>query len=275
MAVSEQEDGHIRALVVLETLAGLEQPASLPTIAGEAQLTKTKAYRILRGLQDHGFVDHVGRSGYRIGSRAVALASLIGPRPALLRLARPVLAKLAAEASETVTLHLRSGAHRVLVLGAEPAGNPLRRVPTIGERSPLTAGCSGRSILAFLPEEEAGDIIRAHAPAAVRRRLPAQLARIRVQSYALSFSDNHVEMNGIAAPLLDPNDGTALGSIAIAGLVERLPKETLLQLVTPLHAACSQLAPRLATVLGPNSSVRLESLDVTIRHFLDHHGLLH
>jgi IclR family acetate operon transcriptional repressor len=225
----------------------------------------------LRGLQDHGFVDHAGRSGYRIGSRAVALASLIGPRPALLRLARPVLAKLAAEASETVTLHLRSGAHRVLVLAAEPPGNPLRRLPTIGERSPLTSGCSGRSILAFLPREEAEDIIRSHAPEAVRRGLPALLARIRAQSYALSFSDNHVRMNGIAAPLLDPNDGTALGSIAIAGLDRCVPKETLLHLVTPLHAACTQLAPRLATVLGPNSSVRLESLDVTIQHFLDHH----
>src|SRR3984957_17331208 len=112
MAASEQDDGHIRALRVLETLAGLEQPASLPTIAGEAQLTKTKAYRILRGLQDHGFVDHVGRSGYRIGSRAVALASLIGPRPALLRAARPVLAKLAAEASGKGTLH-RSEERRV------------------------------------------------------------------------------------------------------------------------------------------------------------------
>src|ERR1700683_2781214 len=110
MAASEQEDAHIRALVVLEPLAGLEQPASLPTIAGEAQLTKTKAYRILRGLQDHGFVDHVGRSGYRIGSRAVALASLVGPRPALLRLARPVLAKLARESSGTVKLELARGA---------------------------------------------------------------------------------------------------------------------------------------------------------------------
>src|ERR1700743_1991758 len=156
MGVSVQEDGHIRALRVLETLAGLQQPASLPTIAGRAQLTKTKAYRTLRGLQDHGFVDHVGRSGYRIGSRSLALASLIGPRPALLRLARPVLARLAAEASETVTLHLRSGAHRVLVLGAEPPGNPLRRLPTIGERSPLTAGCSGRALPSFFspPETE-------------------------------------------------------------------------------------------------------------------------
>ena len=109
MGASVQEDGHIRALRVLETLAGLQQQASLPTIADRAQLTKTKAYRILRSLQDYGFVDHVGRSGYLIGSRAVALASLIGPRPALLRLARPVLAKLATEASETVTLHLRTG----------------------------------------------------------------------------------------------------------------------------------------------------------------------
>src|ERR1700722_17042900 len=272
MAASEQDDGHIRALRVLETLAGLQQPASLPAIADQAQLTKTKAYRILRGLQDHGFVDHVGRSGYRIGGRAVDIASLIWPRPAVLRAARPVLAKLAAEASETVTLHLRSGAHRVLVLGAEPPGNPLRRLAPLGERSPLTAGCSGRSILAFLPEEEAQEIIRGQAPAAVRRGLPARLARIRAQSYALSFSDNHPEMNGIAAPLLDPNDGTALGSIAIAGLLERLPKQTLRHLVTPLHAACSQLAPRLATVLGPNSSVRLDSLDVTIQHFLDHQG---
>jgi DNA-binding IclR family transcriptional regulator len=270
MATSEQEDGHIRALRVLETLAGLQQPATLPVIAEQAQLTKTKAYRILRSLQDHGFVDHAGRSGYRIGSRAVALASLIGPRPAFLRLTRPVLARLAAEASETVTLHLRSGAHRVLVLGAEPPGNPQRRLPTIGERSPLTSGCSGRSILAFLPEEEAGKIIRAHAPEGVRNGLSAMLALIRTQSYALSFSDNHEHINGIAAPLLDPNDGTALGSIAVAGLDQRVAKETLLRLVTPLHAACSQLAPRLATVLGPNSSVHLESLDVTIRQFLDH-----
>ena len=269
MAASGQDDGHIRALRVLETLAGLQQPATLPTIAEQAQLTKSKAYRILRDLQDHGFVDHAGRSGYRIGSRAVALASLIGPRPALLRLTRPVLARLAAEASETVTLHLRSGAHRVLVLGAEPPGNPQRRLPTIGERSPLTSGCSGRSILAFLPEEEAGKIIRAHAPQGVRSGLSAMLALIRTQSYALSFSDNHEHINGIAAPLLDPNDGTALGSVAVAGLDQRVPKETLLRLVTPLHAACYQLAPRLATVLGPNSSVRLESLDVTIRQFLD------
>ena len=139
----------------------------------------------------------------------------------------------------------------------------MRLKPRTSKATPLISGCSGRSILAFLPEEEAEDIIRGHAPKAVRRGLPALLARIRAQSYALSFSDKRVEMNGVAAPLGYPNDGTALGSIAIAGLVRRLPKETLLHLVTPLHAACSQLAPRLSTFLGPNSLVRLETISTS------------
>jgi hypothetical protein len=58
-----------------------------------------------------------------------------------------------------------------------------------------------------------------------------------------------------------------LGSIAVAGPDERLPEEALRRLAQPLMSACSDLAPHLATVLGPNSSVRLEALDVTIREF--------
>lgn len=269
MTAQPHQDGHVRALQVLETLAGLQQPAALPTIAEHANLSRSKAYRILRGLQEHGFVDHVGRSGYRVGSRAVALATLIGPRPAMLKMAFPVLIRLAVLASETVTLHLRSGAHRVLVLSAEPPHNPGHLTATIGERSPLTSGCSGRAILAFLPESEAGEIISAHTPEAAGRGMPAQLAGIREQGYALSFGDNHPGVSAIAAPLLDPADAAALGSVVIAGLDQRLPEEALVRLAVPLHAAVAELGPRLATVLGPNSSMRLDSLDVTSQDLLD------
>ncbi|MCE0763692.1 IclR family transcriptional regulator [Pseudonocardia kujensis] len=262
------EDGHVRALRVLETLAGMQQPAALMAVAERSGLPKTKTYRALRDLQSHGYVDHVGRSGYRIGSRAVALASLIGPRPALLQRAQPVLARLAAQSAETATLHLRSGAHRVLVLGAEPPGNSARRIATIGERSPLSSGCGGTAILAFLPPSEVDDVIRTQAGSALRPDLAEQLDRVRREGYATSRSANHSGMNGIAAPLLDPDTGHALGSIAIAGQEIRLPEPTLLRLATPLLAACAELAPRLATVLGPSSSVRLESLDVTIQDFL-------
>lgn len=87
--------GPLRALRVLEALAGMQQPASLPAIVLATGLSRTKAYRALRVLQDNGFIDHLGHGGYRLGSRSVALASLIGPRPALLRCAYPLLRRLA------------------------------------------------------------------------------------------------------------------------------------------------------------------------------------
>jgi DNA-binding IclR family transcriptional regulator len=259
----------MRALRVLERLAGMEQPASLLDIAAATGLTKTKAYRVLRSLQDDGYVDHAGRDGYRIGSRSIALATLIGPRPALLQRARPILAQLAGRVSETATLHLRSGGYRVLVLGAEPPRSVLFRRIMVGERAPLTSGCSGTSILAYLPDREVDDIIRTHARGSQRKALTSLVEQIRNDGYATSYGSNHVGLNGISAPLLDPDTGLALGSIAIAGPSERLDKATLTKLAPPLIASCTALAPRLAAVLGPHSSVRVESLDVNIQDFLD------
>jgi IclR family transcriptional regulator, acetate operon repressor len=257
----------LRALHVLEQLAGMEQPAGLPAIVGRTQLSKSKAYRALRALQDAGFVDHVGHGGYRLGTRSAALASLIGSRPAVVQAARPVLVQLANLASAGAALHLRSGDHRVLVLGVvsakAPADATVPRVP-VGERAPLTSGCGGTAILAYLPPAEADSVIRAR-----QRREPrpsrASLARIRAAGYAVSFSANHPGLNGIGAPLLDPIDAFPLGSIAIAGRDEQLPEDALHRLSDPLIAACARLAPRLAKVLGPNSSERRATLDVTIQ----------
>lgn len=265
---STAPEGPLRALHVLETLAGLEQPASLATIAATTRLPKSKAYRTLRSLQEYGFIDHLGHSGYRLGSRSVALASLIGPRPALLRAALPMLNRLALVAGETSSLHLRSGAHRVLVLGAESRSQSVRRPVMIGERAPLTSGCSGTAILAHLPTPEARQILRSR-PRHERRPSPSQLSRIRSDGYALSFSDNHVGIHGIAAPLLDPADRYPLGSVAVAGADHRLPAAALRDLAHPLKATCKELAPQLARVLGPNSSERLDALDVTIQDLLE------
>lgn len=267
-AAVDQTDSALRALRVLELLAGMEQPASLTAIATTAHMTKTRAYRILRSLQESGFVHHAGRSGYRVGSRAIALATLMSPRPALVQSARPVLMRLALTSGETATLHLRSGGHRVLVLGEESPRSALRRVVMFGERSPLTSGCGGTSILAHLPPAEAAEVIAGHVPAEQRGELQAQLAEIRARGYAVSYSSNHAGLHGISTVLLDPADGYPLGSLVVAGPEQRLPEKALLALAGPLRSASAELAPRLAAVIGPNSSVRLASLDVTIQDLL-------
>lgn len=268
MAATEARGrGILLGMQVLETLAGMEQPTALDDIARACGLTRTRAYRALRDLEAEGYVDHVGgRSGYRVGTRSLALAALLGPRPVVIRRTRPVLARLAEIAREPATLHLRSGRQRVLVM-AETSPPGTLGIP-MGERAPLTSGCSGKSILAYLPEAEFGRIV-AGLPPEKAAGLRADARQIRADRYAISYSSNHRNLSGIAAPVLDPEDGCPLGSIAVAGAEARLTESVLRRLVTPLLAACDGLGPQLAALIGRGAPVRHRALDVTIRQLLE------
>ena len=60
---------------------------------------------------------------------------------AFLYAARPVMRWLAEVSSESATLHLLHGYHRVLVVGAQANDEAGRRHIPVGERAPLTSGC--------------------------------------------------------------------------------------------------------------------------------------
>jgi DNA-binding IclR family transcriptional regulator len=244
----------LRGLEVLEVIAGMRQPASLAAVARRCALSESQAFRVLRGLELSGYVDHVRRGGYRIGSRAIALATVIGPRPELLRIVHPVLARLAAHTRESAVLHLRSGNRRVLVLGV-PGPHPDRRelIP-IGERSVLSRGCSGRVILAYLPEEATATRGRARVSG-------SRLAAIRARGYDVSLGENHPDINGVAAPLLD-EDETAFGSITVAGQADRLAPPALERHSAALVRACRELSPQLMHLLGPHADANIAALDL-------------
>jgi IclR family transcriptional regulator, acetate operon repressor len=255
----------LRGLQVLEALAGMRQPASLRAVAERIGLSESQAFRVLRELEREGYLDHLGRSGYRLAGRSVALATLIGPRPAMLRAIQPVIARLAHLTGEAVVLHLRSGAARVLVLGVPaPSGPILDPAGVLGERSPLAVGSSGRIILAYLPSSALVDIDLAGLTG-------DQLSAIRERGYETSFGENHPGINGVSAPLLayrEDNredagqEGEALGSITIAGPAERLSEADFPRVLPMLLAACRDLGPRLASLLGPDLGETVRALDL-------------
>lgn len=255
------KDTLIRGVLVLETLAGMEQPASLSNIAGAMNLSKSSTYRILRSLQSEGFVSHSGRTGYRIAGRSVALASLIGPRPEILVRARPILRRLMSMTSESVMLYLRSGPHRVLILGVEPPAKSGRRPIRIGERAPLVTGCSGRSMLAYLSQREIDNVLNVPALSRHVPWLRQALATIRENGYGMSFSALYPGINSVGAPLIDPEDGRPLGSMVISGPDNHMHEAVLRMLAPTLMSACSELAPQLAAILGSRPSVPFASMN--------------
>lgn len=251
----------LRGLQMLETLAGMRQPATLRDVAARAGLSESNAFRVLQSLEQEGYLHHLGRSGYRLASRALALASVIGPRPAMLRLIHPVVARLAAVSGEAAVVHLRAGHFRVLVLGVPaPSGPILDPAGVLGERSALASGASGRIILAYLPDTELAGID-------LHGVMPDQLAAIRARGYEMSYGENHPGINGISVPLLAESEDPAipplvLGSMTIAGPAQRLPPSAVARLVGPLRGACRDLSPRLAALLGPNPGATVAALDL-------------
>ncbi|MGV0680477.1 helix-turn-helix domain-containing protein [Mycolicibacterium fortuitum] len=251
----------LRGLQMLETLAGMRQPATLRDIADHAGVSQSNAFRILQALEEEGYLHHLGRSGYRLASRSLALATVIGPRPAMLRLMYPVVARLAATSGEAAVIHLRAGQFRVLVLGVPARTGPvLDPVGVLGERSPLASGASGRIILAYLDETELAGVD-------LDGVTPQQLAAIRERGYEMSFGENHPGINGISVPLLAEADDAqvspiVLGAMTIAGPNERLADDGLLRLVGPLMSARRDLSPRLAALLGPNPGNTIDALDL-------------
>jgi IclR family transcriptional regulator, acetate operon repressor len=254
------DDVLLRAVRVLETLAGMEQPAPLAAVAERTGLPRTKAYRALRALERDGFVGHVGRAGYRTSGRSLSLALLLGPRPILRQRAISVLTRLSAATSTTSTLYMRSGEHRVLLLATPPPYGP-RLEAVLGERAPLTSGCVGKAILAFLPSETRSALVE-NSPRSVPRPTPDELDGIVEQGYAISRNVNHVGVSGVAAPLLDPSGAGPLGSLCLAGPTGDLTDADLYELSRPLIAACAELAPRLATLIGQDGWIRQEALDI-------------
>lgn len=249
----------LRGLVLLETLAGMRQPATLRDIAARAGLSESYAFRLLQALEAEGYLNHLGRAGYRLGSRSLALAAVIGPRPAMMRLMYPLVARLAAASGEAAVVHLRAGNFRVLVLGVPaPSGPVADPAGVLGERSPLTAGASGRVILAHLSEHELRQFDGVDT---------GRLAATRQRGYEMSFGENHPGINGVSVPLLAESAGaaaplTVLGSLTIAGAASRLTEQAMVRLVPTLSGACRDLTPRLAAVLGPNPGATIAALDL-------------
>src|SRR5689334_22998815 len=93
-----------KAFVLLEFLAASGRPASLQEVTEAVKLPKPTAYRLLRSLQELGYVSRPADTrNYLIGPRAARLAA-VDPYSDLKAQAQPYLRRLHEEFNETVNL---------------------------------------------------------------------------------------------------------------------------------------------------------------------------
>ncbi len=232
-----------RALTILASLG--EGPASLEQAAGTIGVHKSTALRLLRTLEEHGFVHRQSDHRYRLGGRLFSLAQQALEGIDVRQVSAPYLASLNERYGHTVHLAILEGSE-VLYLdkvdSRYPAGADswLGRSSGIGKRAPAAATAVGKVLLADLPADQLataleGEEFPARTPRSLRsaEELRGELLAVRRQGWALDQAEYEEAVNCVAAPIKGI-DGTAIAACAISAPVKAAQLSELSRLLPEL-----------------------------------------
>lgn len=216
-----------RAFAVLAALSN--GPLGVTELAERVGLPKSTVARLLASLVREEAVEQVpGETRYRIGTRLVDLVGPARPTRSIVAVARPELARLAAELGEATGLAVADG-DAVRYVDQVDSANPVQVRDWTGTRVPMHAVPSGQVILAALPEAALERFLArplerftAHTltdPGALRERL----GQVRRDGYAWVRDEYAEGISSVAAAIAD-QDGALSAALHVHGPSYRFPR---------------------------------------------------
>ncbi len=239
-----------RVLSIFESFTPEESSLSLHQISERIELPKSTAFRIIQSLQKAGYLVRLEDQHYCLSFRFTRLASLVRSTLGIREVARPIMTELAAKTRETVSLQMANAEERVCI-DAVATASPLRSVSQPGEHVPLLAGASSKTLLAYMPSDEAASLVARLAKK--EKRTPAQvqaeLALIRERGYAVSHGERVLGVSAIAAPIMGADDRVHY-CVALAGPTVRV-KDQEKKFVPFVVQAAAEITSRYGGALNP------------------------
>jgi DNA-binding IclR family transcriptional regulator len=198
---------------------------TLTEIFNKADIHKSKAFSILQTMKKFGVVQRgVDGKGYSLGPGLIGLSRRFLDNLSAPTLAEPILEDLARKTGTTAALGLIADKN-VFVASKHEGGRGIVVTLRVGHRFPITYGCHGKVIAAFLAEKDLEELLKDKKlyfqgdPAKFdRKRLMSDLERCRRDWFAEDTEETVPGLNAVAAPVLGPN-GYPIGYIVVLGLV--------------------------------------------------------
>jgi len=200
----------LRTVQVLYELAQAGQGLRLGQLAARLDMPKTSLFRLLRALEQDGYVSSAA-GVHEVGPQAIRLGLALSRGRVFPGGARPTMQWLSEQSSETVILGTfdDSRSQIVYVDVIEPS-NPLRFSIKPGLVKPLYSSAIGQCMLAWLPADERASYLASvrleplasgtvRSVAALKRRLKD----IRASTVSVSEDGMFDGVYSIAVPLFD------------------------------------------------------------------------
>lgn len=222
-----------RSLLILIELGQGER--SLDQLADEIGVHKSTVLRLLRTLEEQGFVRHDSAHRYRLGPRIFDLAHLAAEQRDVRSMAEPHLKTLSSACGQTVRLAALSGDDVVYVDRFDCRGD-VRMYAVAGTSAPLHATAAAKVLVAALPETDrrrlaAGLTYTRFTATTITSpsRFLHELEQVRTHGFAVERAEHEPFVNAIAVPIRD-RAGRVVAAASISVPVTRLPFEGVLSL---------------------------------------------
>lgn len=240
-----------RALAALEILANRDGECSLVDLCTEMKLHKSTVHRLAMVLEQHRLVDknpdtgryRLGLRLFEFGSKAIAALDLRGR-------ARPYLDRLQRQFGETVFFCILDDG-QVFYMEKVESQQSVRTACTVGSRAPAYCTAVGKAMLAELPEQEVGAVVRRWGLKAVTAntittatRLKAELRAVRSRGYAIDDEEKEVGLRCVSAAVRG-HSGKLFAAMSVSGPAFRVTKERIPEIGQAVMHAANELSAEL------------------------------
>lgn len=198
-----------KGLSVIMAFEGRNRELSLTEIAERVGLNRAVTRRLVRTLDQLGFVSH-DRGRYQLTPRVLRLTRGFLETRSIPQVVQPVLRSTSHEIGESVSFAMLDGEEAVYVAHAFVPSRFSLNMVTVGSRVPLAPTAVGRAILAFMDAPARAALVErlgltaytAHTNVE-REALGRLLGEIRAQGYCLSEAEYVEGVSSLAVPVFD------------------------------------------------------------------------
>ncbi|MGQ9630529.1 MAG: IclR family transcriptional regulator [bacterium] len=240
-----------RAVKILESFDRGERGMGVTELSRRLGFPKSSVHDILSTLEAEGIVERDPDSQrYRLGLKLFELGNMARSNLELRKVAVPFLKELNSRLDETVHLTVLDEGE-VLYIECFESTKRLRTYSVIGVRAPLHCTAVGKAILAFLPEDEADEIIRRRGLERFTentitdpQRLKEELARIRSLGYSVDNMEHEEGVKCVGAPIRN-NEGKVFASISVSGPSQRITPERIPEIAELVVTTAKEISRRI------------------------------
>lgn len=209
-----------RVIGIIDSLAA--HPMTMAELANRFEVDRSTMSRVLRDLEEGGYVRRRGDGAYVVGYRLLGLAQGAFDQVELRKAAYVPLRQLQQITGTTVHLAELIG-NEVLFIDKAESLDGVGLYARIGQPLPPYCTAVGKAVLAHVTAERCDAILSArdwvrHTPDTLdsRESLAAQLDEVRARGWSVDDREYDELVNCVAVPVI--SDGLAVGAISLTSV---------------------------------------------------------